>query len=79
MNKNHQFFAQTLESIHDRKNAIYIGSGVEIALHLASRPMILALRKKYRQNKYALLITQKGVKFLFSFPGHATPKESTFY
>ena len=54
MNKNYQFYAQTLEPIHDRTNAIYIGSGVEIALHLTSRPMILALRKKYRQNKHSV-------------------------
>ena len=73
MNKQHEFFAETLEPIHDPQNAIYLDSGVPINLHLATRPMILALRKKHQENPHSLLITQRGIKFLFRFPGYQGP------
>ncbi|QMU65241.1 MAG: hypothetical protein GKR88_13700 [Flavobacteriaceae bacterium] len=78
MKKSPAFMVKTKEPIHNFYNAIYLGKGASICLLLASRPMILALRKKYLQNKHSLQISKRSKRFLFSYNGFISCNDS-FY
>ena len=71
-----EYYAKLLEPIEDKSNHVFLGKGAEIPLHDATEPVILALRKKYRQNRESMLITQRGLKFLFTFNGRKFRDES---
>jgi len=78
MKNLHRFIAKTKAPIHDVENAIYLEEGVTIVLSLASRPMILALRKKYLQDRKALKISKRSKRYLFTFSGFTSFNE-TYY
>ncbi len=71
-----EYYAKLLEAIEDKSNHVFLGQGAEIPLHDATEPVIMALRKKYRQNPESMLITQRGLKFLFAFRGRKFRDES---
>lgn len=78
MKNPHRFVARTLKPIHDSQNSIYLAKGVTIVLSMTSRPMILALRKAYWQNKKSLKLSKRSKRYLFTFSGFISLEES-FY
>jgi len=78
MKNTHTFVAKTRKPIHDREHSIYIGVGATIVLSFASRPMILALRKKYLQDRRAFRISKRSKRYLFTFPGFISLDEPYF-
>lgn len=63
------FYCQLLEDIDYDVPNISLPEGKELVINHCSKPVIKALRKKYAENSKAMLITQLGVCFLFSFEG----------
>ncbi len=78
MKKDRLFRAKTEVPVYDISNAIYLGKGVTITLNFASRPMILALRKKYLQDKMSIRISKQGRRFLFTFRGFIEYPEAEY-
>ncbi len=78
MRNTHRFVAKIKAPIHDVENSIYLQEGVTVVLSLASRPVILALRKKYWQKREAIRISKRSKRYLFTFPGFISLDESYF-